>query len=324
MRNHTATHLLHRELRNLFGKHVLQAGSLVAPERLRFDFTYGTALSRTELSQLAHSVNYAILANHPITIRHEKHDNAVARGATALFGEKYGEIVRTVQIGADDPVYSLELCGGTHVTNTAEIGPFVITAEGSVGAGTRRIEALTGRAALEHLNFSLDTLADVCTQLQVGPDELSDKIVKLLDAQTDAQSERADANLHYAHNQFESAITGATEILGVPYMAARVDVADASLLRTMTDWYSERYPGGVVIIGAQIDSRVSVVVRVSKNLTERGLHAGNLAARISKQVGGRGGGTPTLAQGGGKQISRLDSALSQAEQLVGTVLREHN
>ena len=322
MRNHTATHILHRELRNLVGEQAHQAGSLVAPERLRFDFTHDAALSQTELSQLAHSVNEAILADHTITIIHEKHDKAIARGATALFGEKYGDIVRTVQIGANDSIYSLELCGGTHVTNTSEIGTFIITAEGSVSAGTRRIEALTGRKALDHIENYLDTLDSACAQLQIAPDALPEKITQLLTAETSAQKARADADLHIARSQFDAALPAATEVLGVPYLAARVEVADATLLRKMTDWYQQQYPSGVVIIGSQIHSRASVVARVSIDLLDRGLHAGNLIANISKLVGGRGGGKPTLAQGGGKEAARLDHALAAAKGMVERALAE--
>ena len=322
MRNHTATHILHRELRNLVGEQAQQAGSFVAPERLRFDFTHDSALIQTELSHLAHRVNEAILADHTITITHEQHDEAITRGATALFGEKYGDIVRTVQIGADDSIYSLELCGGSHVTNTSEIGTFIITAEGSVSAGTRRIEALTGRKALDYIENSLDTLDSVCAQLQIAPDVLPEKISQLLTAETSVQKARADTDIHLARSQFDTALAAATEVLGVPYLAARVEVNDANLLRKMTDWYQHEYPSGIVIIGSQINSRASVVARVSMDLVKRGLHAGILIANISKLVGGRGGGKPTLAQGGGKEASRLDDALAAAEEMVERALAE--
>ena len=322
MRNHTATHLLHRELRNLVGEHARQAGSLVAPERLRFDFTHEAALTRTDLIHLAHAINQAILANHPVIITHEHHDEALARGATALFGEKYGEIVRTVQIGAADTIYSLELCGGTHVTHTADVGHFIITSEGSVAAGTRRIEALTGRAALEHIENSLDVLADVSAKLRVDVHDLPAKIDDLLNAQIVAERAHADSDLNIARSRFREALAGVTEVLGVPILAARVDVPDAALLRKMTDWYGHSYPAGVIVIGAQIESRVSLVVRVSKDLLDRGLRADHLVASLSKRVGGRGGGKPTLAQGGGKHPERLDAALAEVEGMVSKALAE--
>ncbi len=320
MRNHTANHLLHRELRNLVGEHVRQAGSLVAPERLRFDFTHDAALTRTELAQLAHSVNQAILENHPVIISHEHHDEALARGATALFGEKYGEIVRTVQIGAADTICSLELCGGTHVTHTADVGFFIITSEASVAAGIRRVEALTGRAALEYIENHLDVLWDVSAILRVDVHDLPGKIDDLLSAQTAAERAHADSDMNIARSRFEDALAGVKEVLGVPILAARVDVPNPALLRKMTDWYGRIHPGGVIVIGAQIKSRVSLVVRVSKDLLDRGLVADQLAAALSRRVGGHGGGKPTLAQGGGKHPERLDAALAGVEEMVAKAL----
>jgi alanyl-tRNA synthetase len=192
-----------------------------------------------------------------------------------------------------------------------------------VAAGTRRIQALTGRAALEHIENSLGVLADIFTKLHVDVHDLPGKIDELLSAHTAAERAHVDSDLNLARSRFNKALAGVTEVLGVPILAARIDIQDAALLRKMTDWYGHSYPGGVIVIGAQIESRVSLVVRVSKDLLDRGLHADHLVAALSKRVGGRGGGKPTLAQGGGKHPDRLDAALAEVKDMVSEALAEH-
>jgi len=324
MRNHTATHLLHRELRNLLGEQVQQAGSLVTPDRLRFDFQHDTTLTQPQIAQLVHGINQTILADHPIIISHESREVALERGATALFGEKYGDIVRSVQIGTSDSIYSLELCGGTHVSNTGQIGTIIVNSETSVAAGIRRIDAVTGRKAFEHIENSRKTLEHIYAELRTDPLGLSARLTHLLAAEADAEKARAAGALTLARSQFESALVFVKHVLGVPLMAAKFEVGETKLLRKITDWYQKVYPSGIVIVGAQIDSSARVVVRVSKDLLAHGLHAGDLAATISKKVGGQGGGNSSLAQGGGNQPDRLDAALAGAEQIVAKALTEHD
>ena len=324
MRNHTATHLLHQELRNLLGDQVHQAGSLVDINRLRFDFSSNTPLTHAQISALSRSVNSAILAGYPITIGHEDYNQAIDRGATALFGEKYGDIVRTVQIGPHQSPYSLELCGGTHVTNTSHIGSFIVTHEGSISAGNRRIEAITGFAAIDYFQNSLKILSSTSAQLNAPIDQIPEKITQLLDSQAATVSANIKAQETIARHHLDEALALVTDIQGVPFLAAKVNITDRSILRKMTDWYLQKYPGGVVILASTQENHVSLIARVSSDLTPRGLHAGNLVSIVAKKVDGSGGGKPTLGQGGGKSPEYLHDALIAAKNETSNILLENN
>ena len=319
MRNHTATHLLQSELRYVLGEHVRQAGSLVAPDRLRFDFTHQGMLTQEQLDKVARSVNEAVLANYPIQIEYAEREAAIAAGATALFGEKYGATVRTVRIGEPEP-FSFELCGGTHVVETADIGPFVITGEEAAAAGIRRIEAVTGRAALDLIQARLGVLDNVATYLKANPAEVDRRVLTLLDEQQANQKEIARLRRELAQREFETLMGNVENVKGVPVLAGSIKHVDGDTLREMTDWFRARVPSGVVVLGSIFENRPHFVASVTEDLVGRGLDAGRLVKAVAKVVGGGGGGKPTLAQAGGKDSTRMVEALAQVKPAVESAL----
>ncbi|MFQ5409921.1 MAG: alanine--tRNA ligase, partial [Anaerolineales bacterium] len=266
MRNHTATHLLHSELRYVLGEHVRQAGSLVAPDRLRFDFTHHAMLTQDELAQISRSVNDAILANYPLHIEYKSHKDAVAEGAMALFGEKYGDTVRTIKIGEPTP-FSYELCGGTHVPETADIGPFVITSESSVAAGVRRIEALTGRAALARIQEHLTVLNSAAAYLRTTPEGVARQVLALIEENSALNKQITRRQKDAARRQFKELLAGLQHVQGVPVLSAQVEVENSELLRDMSDWFRKQVQSGVMVLGANINNRPSLVAAVTKDLT---------------------------------------------------------
>jgi alanyl-tRNA synthetase len=307
MRNHTATHLLHAALREILGDHVRQAGSLVAPDRLRFDFTHSHAMSAEEIRQVEDWVNEAILSNYQLTIVHKSLKTAVDEGAMALFGETYGETVRTISIG-DGKRISYELCGGTHVDETGVIGPFLVASEGSVAAGIRRIEALTGRGALSAIRDRLSTLETTARQLETGQLEVPARVQQLIDER--------DA-LHRALNQSrkDEALTAfgqlePREVSGVQVLTGIIPAADAELLRELADRFRSAHELSAVVLGLINDGKPMIIAALSDQLVERGLHAGQLVKMIAGVVGGSGGGKPGLAQAGGKDANALPQALA--------------
>jgi len=321
MRNHTATHLLHNQLRAVLGTHVQQAGSLVAPERLRFDFTHSAMLTQDELDAVVRNVNTLILSNYPVNVHYDNYKDAVSAGAMALFGEKYGDVVRVIRTGwPGEQIISQELCGGTHVSMTAEIGPFLVLSEGSVGAGIRRIEAVTGRGAQGFILERLDKMSNAAAYLLCGPDELDRKVQDTLEQLQTAQKELARTRRQMAQHDFEALMNTVQTVSDVPVLAAQVSVADVDAMREMTDWYRARVHSGVVVLGATIEGRPQIVAAVTEDLTQRGLHAGKLAGSVAKVVGGGGGGKPTLAQAGGRDPKRLAEALALVPGLVGETL----
>jgi alanyl-tRNA synthetase len=321
MRNHTATHLLHSELRYILGEHVRQAGSLVAPERLRFDFTHQGMLTQEQLNRVSRSVNEAILANYPIRIEYMERDTAVQAGAMALFGEKYGATVRTVKIGDPEP-FSFELCGGTHVVETADIGPFIIVSEEAAAAGIRRIEAVTGRAAIDLIHQRMAALDNIATYLKAGPQDADRRVLALLDEQQAAQKEIARLRRELAQREMESLLARLDHVRDVAVLAGTVMAADADTLREMTDWFRARVPSGVVVLGSVVDNRPQLVASVTEDLVRRGLDAGKIVKAVARVVGGGGGGKPTLAQAGGKDASRLSEALDQVKLAVESALAQ--
>ncbi|MBF8281965.1 MAG: alaS [Anaerolineales bacterium] len=319
MRNHTATHLLHSELRYFLGDHVRQAGSLVAPDRLRFDFTHHGMLTQEQIAVVSRSVNEAILANYPVQIQYLPRAQAVEEGAMALFGEKYGEVVRTIRIG-DPEVFSYELCGGTHVPETADIGPFIIMSEEAAAAGIRRIEAVTGRAALDLIQRRLGALENVATYLKSNPADVDRKVLTLLDEHQAAQKELARLRRELAQRELESLLGKMEQVDNVSVLSGAVKQADADTLREMTDWFRARVPSGVVVLGSVFENRPHFVASVTEDLVKRGLDAGKIVKAVAKVVGGGGGGKPTLAQAGGKDPTRLNEALAQVKQAVAEAL----
>ena len=315
-RNHTATHLLHSELRYVLGEHVQQAGSSVTPERLRFDFTHPAMLTQDELDTVTRSVNDAVLANYPVEIAEERYRQAVSEGVIALFGEKYGDNVRVVRIGWPGEPFSQELCGGTHVDETGELGLFHIVSEEGVGAGVRRIEAVTGRGAVELIEQQLGTLQRAAAYLGISPDEVDRKALGLLDEIRSARKEITRLQERLARREFEALLNQMQRVVGVPLLSARVTAPSMSVLREMTDWFRDRLDSGVVVLGAVLGERPALVAAVTPDLVERGADAARLVRDMARIVGGGGGGKPTLAQAGGRDPSRLDEALRQVSSLL--------
>ena len=320
-RNHTATHLLHGELRYVLGEHVQQAGSLVAPDRLRFDFSHGAMLTQEQLDRVEELVNAAILADYPISVAREGYREAVAEGAMALFGEKYGDTVRVIKVGYEEDEFSKELCGGTHVTHTSQIGLFRILSETSVAAGIRRIEAVTGRAAQELAQERLNAMDETAAYLGCAPEEVGRKVLAVLDEQQRLRKEIERLNRELAKQRFTSVMAQAEEVAGIPVLAAQVDAPNAETLREMCDWFRERVGSGVIVLGTVIDGKPSIVSAVTADLAQRGLHAGSLVRVVAQQVGGGGGGRPTLAQAWGRDASRLPEALAGVPDLVRESLK---
>jgi alanyl-tRNA synthetase len=315
-RNHTATHLLDHELRELLGKHVQQAGSVVAPDRLRFDFTQPTALTQEQLDAVERSINEAILEDAPVTADHTTYRNAVAEGAIALFTEKYGDEVRVVKIGDRGREYSKELCGGTHVDHTGQIGLFRILSEESVGAGVRRIEALTGRAALDLVRRRLNLLDRTAEQLRVGSEQLDAAVVSLQEARQSAHKENARLKEQIALGQSERLLSQAVQVDGVAVLAASVPDTDTETLRDMTDHLRERLGSSVILLATSVEGKPQLIAAATEDLTRRGVHAGELAKTVARTLGGGGGGKPTLGQAGGRDLSKLPEALAQVPDLV--------
>ena len=312
MRNHTATHLLHAELDRVLGGHARQAGSLVAPDRLRFDFTHPEALTKEELKEIEAGVNRHILNNYPLRIEHKPLDQAKSEGARALFGEKYGEIVRTIQIGGEKP-FSYELCGGTHVNSTGEIGTFLIVSEGSVASGIRRIEAVTGRKAYERIQETIEGTQQLADLLKTTPHQVAEKAAALLDQLDQAHKEVHSLRHKLASSSFEDQIESAPQIAGVRVLTATLPGADRETLRQMTDKFRQKFESGVAVLGTVIDGKPALIAAVTDDLVGQGLKAGDLIKEVAAVVGGSGGGRPNLAQAGGSDPDKLDEALALVE-----------
>ena len=318
-RNHTATHLLHEVLRRHLGTHVTQQGSLVAPDRLRFDFSHGEALRSEELAAIEADINAAVLANYGVSAELMAKDDAIARGAMALFGEKYGEIVRTIQID-DGGAFSFELCGGLHVGSTGEIGAFHFTSESSAAAGIRRVEAVTGPAAQAFVAEQLTTLHQAARKLNTTPAEVSERIDALLNDNRQLQKHIEQLQRSMAKAQFDNLLRSADVIDGVTLLVGKVDNVTADGLREMTDWFRNRAASGVVVLGTVSSDKPLFIAAVTDDVIKRGVRAGDLVREMGKLTGGGGGGRPNLAQAGGRDAAKLASALQQVPELVRTAL----
>jgi len=322
MRNHTGTHLLHAALRHVLGTHVRQAGSLVAPDRLRFDFTHPQALSAEEIAEVEALVNEKIRQNLPVEVRYTTFQQAMEEGALAFFGEKYGEEVRLVEINTVTPRFSLELCGGTHCHRTGDVGAFVIVGESAVAAGIRRIEALTGRGAVEFVRRTLDQLEALAARLGTSPQGLAARLESLLEEQDALRRRIRELERSLATGpSAERLLERSQQVDGVRLVAARVEVPSMDALRYLGDALRQQMGSGVAVLGAIIDGRPSFLTVVTRDLTSR-LHAGELVRRLAALAGGGGGGRPDLGQGGGKDVARLDEALARAGEIVRQML-EH-
>ncbi len=307
-RAHTATHLLQAALRRVLGAHAAQAGSLVEPDRLRFDFSHFSPLTPDEIAQVEEAVNRKALEDLPVEFRLLSYTDAVAEGAMALFGEKYGAEVRTQRIGD----FSLELCGGTHVERTGWIGLIKITAESSVGAGLRRVEATTGLASLHALQDANAALTSLSTLLSASPDELPPRVERLQAHVRLLERQIADLERKSAAGSAEGLLAAKQEIGGQTAVFATVPNLDAEGLKSLADAVTDRLGSAVVLLASPSADRCALVCKVTPDLKAKGIHAGNLLKEVARATGGGGGGKPEFAQGAAKDISRLDAAMAQA------------
>lgn len=311
-RNHTATHLLHRALKDVLGEHVNQAGSLVEPDRLRFDFSHFGQIKPEELEQIEKIVNKKIWSSLEVDISQKPIAEAKEMGAMALFGEKYGDIVRVVKVGD----YSLELCGGCHVPNTSVIGLFKIVTEGGIGAGTRRIEAVTGESAYKLLNEQIGLLKDAAEKLKTSPKDVVIRIDSLLAEMKQLQRENESLTAKLGNIEAGSLVSKAVDIKGVTVLAAKVQAADMNNLRNMADDLKQKLGSAVIVLGSANDGKVNLIAAVTKDLMEQGYHAGKLIKEVAAKCGGGGGGRPDMAQAGGKDPEKLDTALQFVSEWV--------
>jgi alanyl-tRNA synthetase len=316
MRNHTATHLLHAQLHKVIGEHARQAGSLVAPDRLRFDFTHHEAIPQDKLMQIEAGVNQAILEDHPLSVKTKKLDEAIAEGAMALFGEKYGENVRTITIDADAPI-SYELCGGTHVENTGIIGTFLVLSEGSAAAGIRRIEAVTGRGAYEVIRERNGILRKSSRLLNTGVEDVPNKIVALMDGEADLKEKLAALQQKSSQSEFTGKLAQVKLVKDVPVLVTLVGETSVDGLRQLTDVFRNKYPSGVVALATINQGKPAIICAVTEDLIQKhGLNAGEIVRSAAGIIEGSGGGRPNLAQAGGKDASRINEALEKILQTI--------
>lgn len=313
--HHTATHILHAVLRKVLGDHVKQAGSLVGPDRLRFDFTHFSALSNEELRQIEQLVNEEIRRNDDLQVRVMDLEEALKTGAMALFEEKYGDRVRMVEI----PGFSRELCGGTHTHRTGNIGVFVILQETGIAAGVRRIEALAGRQALKYLESQQGILRQAAGLLKSNPAEIAERVEKLITYQKQLEKELESLKASLTSQRSSDLLAEAEELKGIKVLVTQVEADNPKVLREINDRFKESVASGVVVLGAAHDGKVFLLVGVSSDLTKR-VQAGSLIKEIATVVGGAGGGRPDMAQAGGNQPDKLGNALELARKLLSEKL----
>jgi len=311
-RNHTATHVLHRALRMVLGNETHQAGSLVAPDRLRFDFTSLDPLGPEGLDRVTEIANSVPLQNIPVVAETMPYADALADGAMALFGEKYGDVVRVVKIGD----YSAELCGGTHVGATGEIGPIVVLAESSIGSGVRRIEALTGDAAVKHLLRAHLVTNELTRALHAPVDGLLDEVRQLTSQVRERDRTIEQLRLSLATSDIEGLVQQSISVDGTQVLATRVPADDRETMLQIGDRLRDKLQSGVIVLASEVDAQPALLAMVTKDQVGRGLSAGKLIQEIAPIVGGRGGGRPELAQGGGSDVSKLDEALATVATIV--------
>ena len=315
IKNHSATHLMHQALKDVLGPHVNQAGSLVEPDRLRFDFSHFGQVQPEELERVEEIVNEQIWRSLDVEIDYKGINEAKSMGAMALFGEKYGDIVRVVKMGD----YSLELCGGCHVPNSSVIGLFKIVSESGIGAGTRRIEAVTGEAAYSLMNHQIGILKSAAAKLKTNVHDVPARIDTLQNEIKHLHRENESLAAKLGNIEAGSLASKVKDVNGIPVLVANVQNTDMNNLRNMADDLKQKLGSGVIVLGSAVDGKVNLIAGVTKDLIEKGFHAGKLIKEVSTRCGGGGGGRPDMAQAGGKDPSKLDSALEFVEEWVKAV-----
>ncbi len=316
-RNHTTTHLLHKALREVLGDHVHQAGSLVEPGKLRFDFSHFSALTAQELKEVEDRTNAAILDAYSVDVKEMPIDEAKKLGAMALFGEKYGDTVRVVKV--ED--YSIELCGGTHIRNTSQAGLVKVLGESGVAAGVRRLEALTGEAAISYYSDKEQQLNDVAQALKASPADAIKKVDTLSQELKAYEKELEQLKNKLVSGAAEDVLSNAADISGVKVVTARFDQLDMEGLRNTGDMLKNKLGSGVVVLGSSYGDKVSFIVTATKDVLGKGVHSGNIIKEVAKVAGGGGGGRPDMAQAGGKDISKIDEALKQALNVIESQIK---
>ena len=311
-RNHSATHLLHKALKEVLGDHVNQAGSLVTPERLRFDVTHFEAITKEELKLVEQKVNDAILDALEISCENMSINDAKNKGAMALFGEKYGDEVRVVSMGD----YSIELCGGTHLTNTSQIGMFKILSEGGVAAGVRRIEAITGRAVYNYLKEKEQVIADVCANLKTKEDSLSQRVTSLLEENKNLSKELHEVKTKMSLQSIDSVLDSKVDINGVNLVTTKFSGMDMNTLKDVADKLRDKLVSGVIVLANTAEDKVNFVVTATEDVVKKGIHSGNIVKEVATIAGGKGGGRPNMAQAGAPDITKVEEALNHASEVV--------
>jgi alanyl-tRNA synthetase len=309
--NHSATHILHAVLRRELGGHVRQAGSLVAPDRLRFDFHHSGPIADEKLAMIEAEVNRHIREDAGVTINEMNYQDALGAGALAFFGDKYGDRVRVVKIGD----FSTELCGGTHVGRSGEIGLFKLPFESGIAAGVRRVEAFTGEGALDLISSYERRLREIGALVRGSADDAVDKVKKLLEHQRELEKEIEKLRGQFEKDQISELLGRKQSVNGASMVVSRVDGLDARQLREVADQLREKLGSGVVVLASASDTNVNLVASVSKDLVKK-FHAGNIVKELARMVGGGGGGRPDFAQAGGKEPAQIAAALERAEELI--------
>ena len=311
-RNHSATHILHKVLKEVLGEHVNQAGSLVTPERLRFDVTHFEAITKEELKVIEDKVNDIIVESLNITCEYMSINDSKNKGAMALFGEKYGDEVRVVSMGD----YSIELCGGTHLTNTSQIGMFKILSEGGVAAGVRRIEAITGRAVYNYLKEKEEVITNVCSNLKTKEDGLSQKVTSLIEENKSLSKELHDMKTKMSLQAVDSVLDSKADVNGVNLVTTKFEGMDMNTLKEVADNLRDKLVSGVVVLANIADDKLNLVVTATKDVVDKGVHCGNIVKAIAQVAGGKGGGRPNMAQAGAPDVSKVDDALNYASEVL--------
>lgn len=311
-RNHTGTHILHQALKDVLGNEVGQAGSLVSPERLRFDFTYSKSITPEQLRQIESIVNAKVRDDLPVETTEASMEQAKAAGAVMMFGEKYGDTVRMLKIGD----YSLELCGGTHLHHSGQIGMMIVTAEGSIASGVRRVEAITGRYAEKYVQERLKLVDMVAGALQTRPEAIADEAAELRRKLKETERELANLRQKQALGGSESLLSQVQDIKGIKLLAVRVDAPNIDILRNIGDKLRDTIKSGVVALGSIIAEKPALLVMVTQDLVDKGLKAGSIISPMATIVGGKAGGRPQMAQGGGTDPEKLDDALALTKDIV--------